>query len=416
VVTKRHKPLTLYEHQSIRVGQVVAGVEFERKHLDALESFYGTGVPYFSLIHNGVKFNEYVGVIHVGTLTIEVLPKADHGHDSEKWRGILLGILRVVGVFEIHAPSSATLKLKTNSILDLYLELLIIEVEGLLHRGLVKRYRKEENNLTTLKGCLQFSTHIRRNIVHRERFYVRHTVYDQDHQLNQVLYKAIQLARTVNTNPVLSSRIGALLLNFPEVRDCRITDEQFDKIVFDRKTEPYRKAIGIARLLLLHYHPDVVKGTENVLAITFDMNILWERFVYRSLQKFKDLGRTIEAQCSKDFWKPNRGAKVRMRPDIVINRNQEDCVVLDTKWKNLNGFNPSPDDLRQMFVYASYYGANKACLIYPGSVESIARGMYYDRDGKLGDQLCEVVTLCVERDIRQWQKNIADTLIGRLHN
>jgi len=351
----RTKRLTVYEHQSIKVGQNVAGVIFERKHLDALEAFYGAGLPYFSLAHNGVKFNEFVGVIHVGTLTIEILPKADQTNNDEKWRSVLLSMLKVVGVFDIHAPTSTLLKLKHNSILDLYLEIFISEVEALLHHGLVKKYRKKDSNLTTLKGCLQFSAHFRRNIVHKERFFVRHTVYDQDHVLNRILYKAINLIQRINTNVVLGSKIGALLLSFPEVKDCRVSREEFDKIAFDRKTEPYRKAISIAKLLLLNYHPDIVKGTENVLAIMFDMNLLWERFVYRSLQRFNRHGKTIEAQSTKDFWKPSLGAKVKIRPDIVINRKKPDCIVIDTNWKNLNGGNPSPDDQRQMYVYSVYY-------------------------------------------------------------
>lgn len=411
MIIKKGKPLTVYEHQSVKVGQDVGGVLFERKHLDALERFYGSGVPYFSLIHNGVKFNEYVGVIHVGNLTIEVLPKADQGNDSEKWRTVLLGMLRVVGVFDIAAPSCATLKLKSNSILDLYLELFTIEVEALLHRGLVKRYRKEKNNVTALKGCIQFSTHIRRNIVHKERFYVRHTVYDQDHLLNRILYKAINVIQSVNSNPVLTSRIGALLLSFPQVQDCRVTTEQFDRIVYDRKTEPYRKAISIAKLLLLNYHPDIVSGTENVLAIMFDMNVLWERFVYRSLQRFNIRGMTIESQSIKDFWKPDQGSKVKMRPDIVINRNKSDCMVLDTKWKTLNGGNPSPEDLRQMYVYSVYYNACHTALVYPGIFDSNIQGSYYNLDNVLGKKSCGIITLQVEEHVSHWQRGIASKIL-----
>ncbi|HTE32452.1 MAG TPA: hypothetical protein VK666_18855, partial [Chryseolinea sp.] len=393
-----------------RVGQTVGGVLFERRHFEALEKFYGSGTPYFSLIYNGVKFNEFVGTIQIGTLTIEVLPKADLGSDNEKWHNILVGILRAVGAFEIHAPTSASLKVASNSILDLYLELFITEVEWLVHRGLLKRYRKEEGNLTTLKGCIQFSSHVRTNIVHKERFFVRHTVYDQDHLLNRILNKTIDLVQRINTNSVLASRIGALRLKFPEVQDCNLTFEQFDRIVFDRKSEPYQKAISIAKLLLFNYHPDIVNGRENVLAIMFDMNVLWELFVYRSLQRFNDRGKTIEAQSNKDFWKPHHGVKVRMRPDIVINRNQPDCVVLDTKWKNLGACNPSTSDLRQMYVYANYYRACGTFLIYPGDRNEINMGIFYDPDGHVGEQSCGIVTLQVERVIKHWQRNISEVL------
>ena len=72
------------------------------------------------------------------------------------------------------------------------------------------------------------------------------------------------------------------------------------------------------------------------LALMFDMNYLWERFVYASLRKHNRNGNTITAQNTRNFWKPIVGNNSKIKPDIVINKDKDDCVVLDTKWKNLN--------------------------------------------------------------------------------
>lgn len=406
------KYITVFEHQAIKLNQVIDGVKFDDRRLKAMQSYYGVkGVPYFTLIHNGVRFNEFVGVIQVGDIAIEVLPKADNSfegvNEKKQWRDILIDMLFSVDIFDIHAPSSSSLKLKSNSILDLYFELFIIEIEYLLHNGLVKQYRRKEGNVTALKGSLRFGMHIQQNLTHQERFYVRHTTYDLEHKLHLILYKTIRLLKQINTNVGLHSRIGALLLHFPEMPDLKVTEATFENVVYNRKNQSYKKAINIARLLLLQYHPDVSNGRNNVLALMFDMNKLWEQFVFVSLRKHKAIATSITAQTSKHFWQPENGYRSKMRPDIVINKDKIDCIVLDTKWKNLNGFNPSPDDLRQMFVYHEYYDANRVALVYPGSRPSETSGKYlHPTTGLATEKECSLIFLAVEPRIKEWQSMI----------
>lgn len=413
------KHITVFEHETIRVNQVVDGCRFENSHLEALQQFFGKqGVPYYQLVHNGVKFSEYVGIIQVGNLTINVLPKADksciYTSDSvakRKWNNMLIGMLNAVGHFDIHAPSSSVLSLNNNSILDLYCELFVSELEQLIHRGLVKKYRKTEGNSNALKGRLIFSRNIQINLVHKEKFYVSHTIYDTKHLFHSILYKALVLVNRINHNPLLQSKINGLMIDFPEMQDVKVTQDTFSRINYDRKTESYRNALKIARLILLNYHPDLVNGNNDVLALMFDMNLLWERFVFVSLKRNKGKDWTVKAQNSTNFWKNESGNSSRIKPDILINQGLESCIVLDTKWKNLNGKSPSPEDLKQMYVYQKYYHTNKVALIYPGSTNSAIKGTYYDEHtGHLNNKQCSIISLEPNDNIYHWQSNIVDVI------
>jgi 5-methylcytosine-specific restriction enzyme subunit McrC len=410
-LSKPKNHIVVFEHEILRFDK--GEKKITEDQFKALERFHGNGVPYFKLIFNGVQFNENVGVLQVGDTLIEVLPKADKNDtNSTKWRKILIGMLRAVGSFDIKETSSSNLKIKPNTILDLYFELFISQVEYLLHTGLVKQYRKKEGNVSALKGNLLFNKHIQHNLTHHERLYVRHTTYDLEHTLHFILYKTIHLLKQMNSNTSLNSRIGALLLQFPEMPDIKVSKAIFEKLNFNRKTQHYKKSIEIAKLLLLQYHPDITKGHNDVLALMFDMNLLWEQFIYITLRKKKEVGTIISAQTSKYFWKPENGRRSIMKPDIWIQKGKEN-IILDTKWKNLNGFNPSPDDLRQMYVYHEYYDATKVALVYPGKENSNRSGHYLDKtkNKEIIDKECSIILIAVDNDIKKWQTDIQEKLL-----
>src|SRR5690606_28440547 len=138
-----------------------------------------------------------------------------------------------------------------------------------LRRGLIKKYIPKEENLNALKGKLSFNKHITKNIVHKEKFYVQHQPYQKDHLLNQILLKALKLIPEITNFSPLRDQAFRLLLDFPELQNIKVEESIFDKITFNRKSLPYKKAIEIARLLLLNLHPDFCNGKNHVLAILF---------------------------------------------------------------------------------------------------------------------------------------------------
>ena len=284
------------------------------------------------------------------------------------------------------------------------------EVNYLVKQGLVKKYRKKKGNTKALTGSLNFAKHIQQNLIHQERFYVKYSTYDTQHLLHSILYQGLQLISRVNTNNRLHSQLANLLLSFPKLPSIPINEATFNRISFNRKTGGYRNAIEIARLLLLNYHPDVSKGNNNVLALLFDMNLLWEQFVYSSLrQQFRkqNLPYTITNKTAKYFWKPVLGNRSSMRPDMVICDGKNNVYVLDTKWKQLYRNKPSPDDLRQLYVYLKYFDAAKVALVYPSDRTTFNSGKYYKEDsGEIGTKECSLILVSVGDTIKRWQEEI----------
>ncbi len=400
--------ISVFEYDKLRIGD---NPFFTKPVHQALEHLYfSSELKYFNLIPCGVQFREFVGVIQVNGVQIEILPKLDR-YDSEKskWRDILIGMLHEVGLFRVSAPSFSSLTLRSNSILELYFELFISEVEYLVRTGLIKQYRRQSQNQTSLKGSLDFPRHLTKNLVHQERFFTNSSIYDQDHLWHQILSQTIDLIRLLSQNSHIHSRIGALKLSFPDISPQKISERSFDSLVYNRKTESYRTAMEIARLLLCNYHPDLKSGRNNVLALMFDMNILWERFIYHSLRKQfirEGSGWVVSAQRSTAFWS-SRACRTSLRPDILIETGKGCKFILDTKWKHPVDNKPSSTDLQQLFAYSRFFDTNNTALVYPGTHKGFLRGDYAPFR-KCDDKVsCSVINLEVEPQISEWQATIS---------
>jgi len=344
--------LQVFEHQTLRVGeQGFTQTEFlafaERPEL-----------KFYIVLHRAVRFGQYVGVLKIGDLTVEILPKADASAqaDTHRWRDVLIAMLRYCRFLKLETLSSADLRLRKHSILDLYLELFLQEVEHLLQKGLIKKYRRVAGQTIALKGQLQFAKQLQHNLTHQERFYTKHETYDLDHLLHQILWQALSITENMATTPTLSTRAQQLKARFPKVTATTISQRHFDRLPKNRQTQRYQDALDIARLLILNFQPDVKSGQHSLLALLFDMNLLFEEYVFQRLRR---AGLWVQRQQARPFW--NRST---IRPDIIL-RLDNQTIVLDTKWKVLRQVSPAMQDVQQAFVYAQYFEAEKTVLLYP---------------------------------------------------
>lgn len=359
------KVIQVYEHQTLYYGKKSDGVAFTQKHFEALAKLNMLhDNKYFTLVHKGIKFSQYVGVVQMDTLTIEILPKADKtSGDATVWRNVLIDMLRATRKLRVNQVGEANVNKQNIHLLDIYFDWFLREVETLIRQGLIKKYYKETKNVTALKGKLEFAGHISKNLIHKERFYTTHQIYDKNHQLHQILDQALLIIEQLSKGSYLYHKCKRVQLDFPEVSDIRCTASTFDKLKLNRKSEPYKKALEIARLIILNYAPNISSGSERMIALLFDMNSLWEQYILIQLKKAcVNTPYKVEGQQSKTFW-----GSMSLRPDILIKQNNETQIVIDTKWKQIESNRPTTNDLRQMYVYNDHWESKFSILLYPGT-------------------------------------------------
>ncbi|MGB3183784.1 MAG: hypothetical protein WBB45_20495 [Cyclobacteriaceae bacterium] len=93
------------------------------------------------------------------------------------------------------AVADASLRKRNASLMELYLHQYLDEVEKLAHRGLTKKYGRRQGQTKALKGKLLMAPHLRKNAIHKERFYTEHTVYSADNRYNQLLKKGLEVIK-----------------------------------------------------------------------------------------------------------------------------------------------------------------------------------------------------------------------------
>ena len=359
----------VYEHQRLVVGEAYetrrGAVVFTEAHFEALARYQErTGTAALRLGHRSIRLAHHVGYLRVGSVTLEIYPKLGAHRPDEDWRSLLFHMLRVVAGVRLTAHDHAPLSSRAGDLYELLVGRFLDEVHVLLREGLARSYREVEENSSTFRGRLLVGAHARANAAHQERVFVAYEVQDADHLPNRILWRALERVRRTTSSSDLLHRADAAAVDFPEVTDTPIRPSDWGRLHFDRRTERYREAIGLARMILLDERPDLRWGDQEVVALLFDMNALFEAYLEAAMRGLP--GVRVKSQKEQRFWQPP-GERARMlKPDLIVQfAGQERPLVVDAKWKVPDRGRPADDDLRQVFAYLHGFEAERGVLVYP---------------------------------------------------
>lgn len=314
-----------------------------------------------------LQAQNYVGVIQTkdGT-TIEILPKIKNA-TTEKSKDILIKMLKTLKNSPFKNLSVANLKSSKIPLFEIFISMFLEELTVLVRNGIKSDYISKEENLKFLKGKLKISEQIKYNTIHKERFFVQYEEFISNRVENRLIKTTLQYLYKKSKLNKNQQRIREFLFVFDEIETSHNIKTDFSKIKLNRQMKDYEQVLLWCKTFLFENSFSPYRGNDVAFALLFDMNLLFESFVYSYLKKSSNF-QDIKSQDKTHHLAYENGiGRFRLKPDIVINGGK---IIADTKWKILsqeksyNGV--SQADMYQLYAYGTKYeNCEKIYLIYP---------------------------------------------------
>ena len=314
-----------------------------------------------------LQAQNYVGVIQTkdGT-TIEILPKIKNA-TTEKSKEILIKMLKTLKNSPFKNLSVANLKSSKIPLFEIFISMFLEELTVLVRNGIKSDYISKEENLKFLKGKLKISEQIKYNTIHKERFFVQYEEFISNRVENRLIKTTLQFLYNKSKLNKNQQRIREFLFVFDEIEISHNIKTDFSKIKLNRQMKDYEQVLLWCKTFLFENSFSPYKGNDIAFALLFDMNLLFESFVYSYLKKSSNFQDIKSQDRTHHLAYENGIGRFRLKPDIVINGGK---IIADTKWKILSedkAYNGVlQDDMYQLYAYGTKYdNCEKIYLIYP---------------------------------------------------
>lgn len=384
-----------------------------RRFDDAFERVHGARVFDWN-DRRFVRATNWVGVLQVPGLVVEILPKTD-AHDREfgaggdrepsdfgTTRNNLLRMLHMARDLPLRQWERADLDERRTPLLEIliagFVERLLLE----LRRGMDHAYVTREESLGVVKGRIVFPRQVRENAAAPHRTVVRYDEFLADTALNRLLRCASACLLRLTTVALTQERLKEALLAFADGTDVSPQEALAPVLAFNRNNERYRSVAGFARMVLEGLSTTATTGGAPWISLLMPMEKLFEAFIGAVIVRHQATlwpdGSRVRLQARGDRrWvlRDDQGrSRFFLKPDVLVEGTDgSPALVLDTKWKVLptdpahvlDGV--ANDDLYQLFTYAKRYGSPLNVLLYPAPAKGCTTPITFRLEGDDGKRV-----------------------------
>ena len=334
---------------------------------------------------------QYVGIVRVAGLTIQVLPKIhraelDERGDEAKDEAThnLLYLLNYAGYLSIRQHDLANLAHFNSDWFELLTYLFATHLLEEWQRGAHRTYQTVEDELPVLRGKLRVAEQLR----HPTRLNIFSVVYDEfttDNRLNQVFRLVVERLWHITRDAQNRRLLGDLRMMMDEVTLCTsitVAEAKPERLI-TRLNQRFAPLLTLARLFLDESTLQLTGGDLSTYAFVFDMNRVFEGFVVNFIRQHRNdilppewsdydlLSQT--AGATRHLARSSKGPAFRLKPDLAFREKPDKFpLLLDAKYKLLKpdeeDYDVAREDFYQMYAYARSYNCPTVLMIYPQKV------------------------------------------------
>ena len=352
--------------------------------------------------YNKIKFINYVGIIKINNLIIEILPKISLSNDIIKDRKMLIFMLSKCNKLSVDIKELLNSNILNNSLLDILAKVYSKKLLNELQKGLYREYVSKEEALSIIKGKILISKSIKENTINKNKMNCKYDEFTEDNLFNAILKRAINVILFSIKNDDVKKELNIINNLFNDVSDIYISNNIILNYKLNRMNNRFLECFTLAKLILLNSSMDKSLGKENGFSILFEMNYLYEEYIAVLLKEIcSDTNINVNAQEKSRYllWNTLKERnEIALKPDIVIYKDNKPKVIIDTKWKRSSIDNRetySQSDIYQMYAYITTYTECEECILLYPREENISHSEW-KLNQNIGDKRISISEISLE--------------------
>lgn len=331
-----------------------------------------------------------MGFIGVGDERLVIESRFSTGNNDFLFQYLLEKVLDFPNIVNMETDAN-----QDDRLFSLLLFLFPYYLKTAMRKGVFKTYIRNLYNNANVKGIIDISRHIKKNIPFTGNVAYSQREYSYDNYLLELIRHTIEhIKKKPYGNRLLSQVKDEVKLVVEVTSDYELYDKR--KIINENKKNvvrhaffrEYRALQQLCILILQNQKHQIGSGSRRIYGILFDGAWLWEEYMnmlvgdifYHPMNKAKQGGQYLFA-----------GNKGKIYPDF-ISKNEIDRVIADAKYKPID--NIGNKDYLQLLAYMFRFDAKKGFCLYPEAENTddlrlcVNKGSSYENNVSAREEVC----------------------------